>query len=69
LPAGTYLVSHTIENGFAHVHQAGTAAIGSRYSVIRLCHHADKFQDATAARPVLWTLSGSATNRESWPMA
>jgi Pectate lyase superfamily protein len=65
LPAGTYLVSDTIDYGNSPMwtKRATLQGVGSRYSVIKLCDHADKFQDATAPRPVLSTFSGGSTNQ------
>jgi hypothetical protein len=65
LPAGTYLVSNTIDYGDSPMwtKRATLQGVGSRYSVIKLRDHADKFQDATAPCPVLSTFSGSSTNQ------
>jgi hypothetical protein len=65
IPAGTYLISDTIDYG----KQPGWAkriqvqGEGSGSTIIRLKDRAEKFQSGEAPRPVLSTFSGSATNQ------
>ena len=56
-PARADLVSDAFDHGNSPMwtKRATLQGVGSHDSVIRLCHHADKFQDATAPRPVLPT--------------